>query len=456
MSHSEQEEDQEIDLSDFENITMIPKHSSSPTIQYFAEYKGQAVVVKAHLKLDVVALKEELQADLESKHGPNQKITEYCDLFVTNYNKKYAQRIKGIDYENRVYSDIVSYIFEKNISTNFVEFVTIGHAPYAEFVNKFASETFDLDTYVGLVRVIIHWMSHVNGLDDVLIMSPRKRTITPEIQVDERYLLYNYLKHSTIYFLVTKRVLGSENDFKKMVCRSSTLSENELKQVMFQLFFTLYLMQKIRLQHNDLHYHNILIETLPEKTMLSYRVDGKLFEFETQYLLRIYDWDNSFVDDPCFGINEMIEMRKYKSNGILNEIVKNFDYFQIICNILAECDPSGSTFSICNTQFFKTIFSDLIASNVFQMNSNGVITGFADGGYFHLKDCRPTNKEALLLMPELKNLLIHPIFSEFRSTNSSSLVTRRSIVPENITVSVSRHMSSSRQRSRLLSKRKRE
>jgi hypothetical protein len=82
-----------------------------------------------------------------------------------------------------------------------------------------------------------------------------------------------------------------------------SLHRSERKQIMFQLLYTLYVFEKLKISHGDLHIKNIFVIDV-QPTELCYVVDGVQYRFTTTKLLKIYDFDQSnIVEDTDITIN---------------------------------------------------------------------------------------------------------------------------------------------------------
>ena len=81
------------------------------------------------------------------------------------------------------------------------------------------------------------------------------------------------------------------------------LTLEQRKAVMFQLFYTLYIFEKIEFSHGDLHTGNIFIVDVPETT-LCYVVEGQVFRFRTNKVVKIYDFDHgTLCKDTSLKVN---------------------------------------------------------------------------------------------------------------------------------------------------------
>ncbi len=67
------------------------------------------------------------------------------------------------------------------------------------------------------------------------------------------------------------------------------------KKIMFQILYTLYVFEKLKISHGDLHSGNIFVQKVEPEVELKYYVDEYLYSFKTKYLVKIYDFDHSTI-----------------------------------------------------------------------------------------------------------------------------------------------------------------
>lgn len=343
--------------------------------------------------------------------------------------KNYKDEIHGLQYEIKIYAEIIKRIEDRKISPNFVEYVAHDSADFQSFCKVFHRGKLNFDTPENKVTSFNTFVNYINP-KFTNVFDLQNSSLTKD---DVEVLTNCYLKNVKIDYFVAMWVQGPKNKILDYI-KTNQMSENEMRQVLFQLLVTLYLMEILKIQHNDLHSDNVLIEKLPSQKLISYQVDKEKYEMKTKYLIRIYDWDVAFVDDPHFGINYKTEQRYFKRISVENKFKKNFDFFFILCYLLKDCHRNRSGF--CRSPIFEEIFADLIAKKMLNLDSFGNITGWGAGGSFILSTkpnhmCRANNEAALAEMPDLKTLLKHNVFKQFLVQNPSpssySLTTRQGV-----------------------------
>jgi hypothetical protein len=112
----------------------------------------------------------------------------------------------------------------------------------------------------------------------------------------------------------------------------SKLSTEDLRSILFQLFYTLQLFNLYGLKHNDIHFGNVFIEFIDEPRNNIYFIsDNTYFVVPIKkYLVKIYDFDlGSTIEIK----NTKIENYMCKSYGICNLNNPKFDLFIILSHL---------------------------------------------------------------------------------------------------------------------------
>jgi hypothetical protein len=115
-----------------------------------------------------------------------------------------------------------------------------------------------------------------------------------------------------------------------------TLTPEQVKEVLFQLLYTLYVFEKIEFSHGDLHLGNIMINRLTEPVDLYYKISGQMFKVSTLLIVKIYDFDHSTIfKSTNIRVNSRnITIHEQKNGqkmlGITNRFNKNLDKLKLL------------------------------------------------------------------------------------------------------------------------------
>ena len=82
--------------------------------------------------------------------------------------------------------------------------------------------------------------------------------------------------------------------------------------------------------HNDLHLYNIYVEPIKEQRF-NYIYDKTLFTFKTNYLVKVFDFDRSFV--TRLGENPYLASSFCETSSQCNRYIENLDALKIMSYI---------------------------------------------------------------------------------------------------------------------------
>lgn len=109
----------------------------------------------------------------------------------------------------------------------------------------------------------------------------------------------------------------------------SSIHPRDMYSIIFQLFYCLYVMDAYKIQHCDLHFGNIFIQTLPSELKMKFNINGKIAYIPTNRIVKIYDFDRAVVDalgpNPVSSSNYMY--------GTTDNFVKGYDLAQVLCTL---------------------------------------------------------------------------------------------------------------------------
>ena len=164
----------------------------------------------------------------------------------------------GLYAEYRVYNELFKLV-KYNVTPNILCKVASEELPY--FSNEFVSNT--------------------NRDLNILITADMKR-INDKLQVKQSF------RWDRTGVIVT---MPGGHTLSYMFTR---VTPPELKQIMFQLFYTFYVFEKLNISHGDIHIDNIFVIEVPP-TELCYLVEGVQYRFTTTTLVKIYDFDHAMI-----------------------------------------------------------------------------------------------------------------------------------------------------------------
>jgi hypothetical protein len=102
-----------------------------------------------------------------------------------------------------------------------------------------------------------------------------------------------------------------------------------LKNILFQLIFTLLLLHQDGFQHNDLHAKNVLIDVQPEVDAVEYHYDTLTFALDVSAgKALVFDWDFG-VSQQC-GRNVELDNTFCAVSGQCNDLNPRLDFYKLL------------------------------------------------------------------------------------------------------------------------------
>lgn len=219
--------------------------------------------------------------------------TEYNEKVMTDLNMDlaYEKRIcGGLKYEANVYKYIQEEIVEKNISPNFVSFLSFETCKLSyiskfmdprvvdKFISGFANFYGNRFMYDGMIP---RWAIRMG----VLMTESAGNGARFGFQSDKLPVKSLWDMFITTEYMTKK-------------------SDSKFWKVMLQLVYSLAAMGTLRINHNDLHPNNILIAQLPEPIDMIFQVGKTQYAINTDLIPYIFDFDFSYAEK--FGPNQYI------------------------------------------------------------------------------------------------------------------------------------------------------
>lgn len=225
----------------------------------------------------------------------NQKIGEKS---VDNKLSVY----RGLKYERCVYSFITENIIKPgNISPNFIPLI--------------ASKS----CFLGQMIPLLHSESGTRGVSQEKIEMFRELSnIVPDIKLN---------------FIIT----GTSTDSTKIKTLHSMMSYFEdnpdvFEPVLFQIVYSLAVMEFFGIVHNDLHFENIMIQQLSSAVCMRFLIQGFVpIVIYTRYIVKFFDWDKGYVG----RLGDNTGLYPYSNMHQVNKTRPKQDFAQFLCGLSA-------------------------------------------------------------------------------------------------------------------------
>jgi hypothetical protein len=239
-----------------------------------------------------------------------------------DYSNKYLKyAVQGLNYETKVYRDIITPIVNYDICPNFIRSLGSG----------------TMCTYDNLYDML--YGKYEKKSSPEKIRKKLKRSITnnilsydlSNINFDETSKYENIDKYDfdNLQFDINlTETYDNVNNFHDIL-RKSDIQERNIYNIIFQIFVACYTMSLTKMTHNDLHSGNIMVRTLDKPRILVYFINKRKYVLKVKYFVHIYDFDRSYV--KRLGDNKSLDMYDVYSQD--NVFIENKDMMKILCSI---------------------------------------------------------------------------------------------------------------------------
>lgn len=236
----------------------------------------------------IKALNEKLDMSMD----PKMQLSEIFGTIMQS-----ATDYKGLEYEARVYSYITENIIMKNISPTFIPLLSSGSCRIGE-IETAIMKTPDFSRK----NTIIEKLRFLSKISD-----------------DNPNLKFNFIITGSGASIMSLHEFLSRN--------INIMPETEIGSIVFQLLYSLYVMTEYKISHSDLHFGNVLIQTLEKPEILQFNIDTFSVMFQTSYIIKFFDWDLGSVEP--LGLNPKVQdFRTYFKGFGISE-----DYTQALCSL---------------------------------------------------------------------------------------------------------------------------
>lgn len=121
----------------------------------------------------------------------------------------------------------------------------------------------------------------------------KTETVKDFINIDNLVGYCQGLCSDKVYISITNAIGQSFQDYLD----TNVLSQNDWDAVMFQLLYALSILEEHKIMHNDMHIGNIRLDYLKKPVNLCFTINNVKYQFTTNYILYLYDWDYSYCKE---------------------------------------------------------------------------------------------------------------------------------------------------------------
>ena len=257
----------------------------------------------------------------------------YSSIMDDSYKK---DELLGLEYELKIYKDIISKIIEYNISPNFIKYYASGiGCSYDSLLKLLQNHLYDDTTDKLLNKEDVKTLLNrnlkyiLNGWSERHSINTIRYRLPP---INQFYIdMFNNCKYNLI---LNESVPKNSLKFNKW-CSNNYKSPDfipNLWSILFQISTACYVLQLTKTVHNDLHSGNIWIIKLSKPTTFIYIINNKKYKITTIYKACLYDFDRSYT--KRFGKNILIEDYLCDEYDQCNELYNSLDFIKVLCYII--------------------------------------------------------------------------------------------------------------------------
>jgi hypothetical protein len=337
-----------------ESVNGLPSTSTSNTDIWIVTFKDG-------VNYDHIPIKKGFVKIWLSRDAVKYKLIDILDRnYTDNEIDEHLITIGSLNYEAKVYRDIVKGLIESNICPNFIKFLGLGQNCSFEDVRKMLVPTLgDKQSKDALFRSAIALMKSEQHLS---INKDASTYTTNFAEYDE------IVENTTFTILINEAVRNnSQTDRAVPFTYIGTTQFNvvEVWKLLFQLMAAIYAMSLSGLTHNDLHTDNAWIEPCDSKDV-SYVYGGETFNFRTRYVVKVFDFDRSY--NKRLGDNPFLEEWACDGASQCNKYIPNLDAMKVMGYIYPNESIQGQQLLLDICAPNKNIFKNSIGQTFIPQN----------------------------------------------------------------------------------------
>ena len=258
---------------------------------------------------------------------------------------------KSLDYEKRVYKDIIGPMKKLKICKHFVPLREVIECNYETLLNILIGRTYDSTSKKLYNREKIDYIlkRNIEG-----ILNFNKKFKINEDSEEIEIIKNNDIIEKLNFSLVLTKYFDVENDIITLTKFLGTYIGNKdvILQVLFQLSVVCYAISLCNMTHNDLHADNVFIKKLDSLQTFIYYINDKKYEIKTFFKVYVFDFNFSYVEK--FGVNEGVNDYLCENFSVCNEFIENKDILKILCAVF-KFYPDSLKYTTSNNEKQKII-----------------------------------------------------------------------------------------------------
>ena len=330
---------------------------------------------------------------------------------------------KSLDYEKRVYKEIVDPMRRLKVCKHFVPLVDcLDSCSYENLLNILIGHTNDNSNKImsnSVTDMILK--RNINSIINLNKLYSINEISSEPISENKNENIIEKLKYSllfTKYFDLNSQVITFTKFLEKYYN-----NRDIILQVLFQLSAVCYAMSLCNMTHNDLHGDNVFVKKLDQLQTFIYYINDVKYEIKTFFKVYIFDFNFTYVEK--FGNNEGINDYLCENFSVCNEFIPNKDILKILCAVF-NFYPDILKYTTSNDENKKSLEKTYLEDKQCFFRSSVNMGKSVRSDFFkEFNDCLtilkmiyidiPKNEEITLKISEQK---INPIFDGLVNNNN--------------------------------------
>ena len=284
-------------------------------------------------------------------------------------SKDYMKLLNGLNYEVKVYRNIIRPLIDYNICPNFVKY--LGSSQRCSFLNLQDICKGKASALKNLPRNISYMFYNQSNRpaieDSTAVPIPQQYELQPAFlgSLTYNFLINQMIPDGTIKFA----------DWQAQYINSNAKFTPDYWRVVFQVMAACYAMSLTKMTHNDLHIGNIwVIPFSHNKEPVAYIYNNKNYNFVPKVKVMIYDFDRAYVHS--FRDNQTLAGPTCAQGSQCNEFIPNKDVIKFFGYVYNSTQNIENRVTIIEDILTKNkqqadYLKDVYNNNLFLISSSG-------------------------------------------------------------------------------------
>lgn len=308
--------------------------------------------------------------------------------------------------EVEIYENFIRKILKDKMSPNFI-------APVGHVVCK--------TTILELLKLMKSDQEKYRLAEGLQIMIGTDLLKFDDVEYKVLQNLIQLTNQNNLHFMIMEAPLNSKKYHDFLISKPN---ESDIIVTVFQILYSLEVLNRLGIRHNDLHFKNIFLETRSSKKYYDYQVAGKHYYIPIKYIVKIFDWDRA--TSPKHGIkNTLLQSHLCSDYGQCNTENKKFDTLKFLCTFRKYLDP----ISPLNYNFIEKVVSIDLLTLLSEIKHENTSYCFPFNKGKDIEVVEEENGSDMWCLPTAKMLEID-IFDQFTKKPKPSLIEDSFVLPE--------------------------